>query len=66
MEKNCFSTPGWQRRPDGKVTEKPSVPAPQELYLKFVKEKKPVVFRQAVSEVPAMLVWQKDEYLKKK
>ena len=39
--------------------------SPKEFYEKHVWDHKPVVFRQAVKDVPALTKWAKDDYLKK-
>ncbi len=52
--------------PDGKVDEVTFMLEPAAFYKDYIQDKKPVVFREAVQDVPAMTSWQKDEYLKKK
>lgn len=54
---------GYQRRPDGRVTEKEKLP-PKIFYDDFVKTEKPVVFRQLIDSMPATELWT-DDYLKK-
>ena len=56
---------GYQRRPDGRVLDLSSMPTPEEFYNKFMLERKPVIFRKMVEDVPAAKLWD-DNYLKKK
>ncbi|XP_059155180.1 uncharacterized protein LOC131940532 [Physella acuta] len=54
---------GWQRRPDGPITEQLEVPAAKEFYEQYVRANSPVVFRNAVSDAPVFTTWQEDKYL---
>lgn len=56
---------GWQRPPDGQVVEE-SMLHPEQFYQKYVKHNKPVVFRNAMDNVPAYSLWETDDYLKQK
>lgn len=57
---------GYQRRPDSKIKELNEVPFPEEFHKQHVSKGSPLVIRGAVNDVPAMINWEKDEYLKKK
>ncbi|CAL1546143.1 unnamed protein product [Lymnaea stagnalis] len=57
---------GWQRRPDGPITEEPEMPATKEFFENYVSSDKPGVFRNAVSNAPAFTTWQDDKYLTEK
>jgi hypothetical protein len=65
MKQNImYGCAGWQRQPDGKVTETATSLTPQEFHDKHVVPKVPLVMRQSVSEVPAMTSWKSDEHMK--
>ncbi len=56
---------GYQRKSSGPVVEEKQIPAPQDFNEKFVTHRTPVVFREAVSNVPAMTLWT-DDYLQER
>ncbi|XP_038065797.1 uncharacterized protein LOC119735920 [Patiria miniata] len=54
---------GFQRRPEGRVHEYNHFLHPFEFYETHVSKRKPVVFRQTITDSPAMQKWS-DEYLR--
>ncbi|KAK7091446.1 uncharacterized protein [Littorina saxatilis] len=54
---------GWQRRPDGKVKEVEEMPNTREFYEDYVRVSKPIVFRNGITEGPALTLWEIDDYL---
>lgn len=56
---------GLQRRPNGPVMEYNTVLKPQQFWETHVSQNRPLVFRQALVDSPALKKWT-DEYLKEK
>lgn len=56
---------GYQRAPDGPVTEYKEVLHPEEFWNKHVLREEPLVFRQAIKDSPAISKWT-DSYLREK
>lgn len=56
---------GYQRAPEGPVTEYEKVLYPEEFWTKHVMNNEPLVFRQAVKDSPAISKWT-DNYLREK
>ena len=57
---------GWQRPPEGPVTEYDGILSTQEYWDKHVKSRTPCVFRGAIKLSPALTNWNNDSYLNEK
>lgn len=57
---------GWQRKPDGKVREEKDPITPATLYMRYVKNVRPVVMREALKGAEVLGNWEEDSYLKER
>lgn len=55
---------GWQKRSSGRIRETPEMPSAHALYVKYIKNSKPVLIHDALQDVQAMTDWESDVYLK--
>jgi hypothetical protein len=57
---------GWQKRSSGRIMETPEMPSAHSLYVKYIKNNKPVLIHDALQKVKVMSDWEDDVYLKRK
>lgn len=57
---------GYQRKPAGKVKEILDMPDAHSFEMKYVKQSRPVVIREALKDLPVFNTWKEDKYLKDK
>nr|XP_022304685.1 lysine-specific demethylase 8-like [Crassostrea virginica] len=55
---------GWQKRSSGRIRETPEMPSAHSLYVKYIKNSKPVQIHDALQNVKVMSDWESDVYLK--
>jgi len=53
---------GWQREPESKIMEYKKILPAETFYKRHMKEKLPLIYRNAISKSPAITLWD-DEYL---
>ncbi|XP_048730421.1 uncharacterized protein LOC125647690 [Ostrea edulis] len=56
---------GWQKRSSGRIMETPEMPSAHSLYVKYIKNNKPVLIHDALQKVKVMSDWEDDIYLKR-
>lgn len=57
---------GYQRKPSGKVKEILDMPDAHSFEMKYIKQNRPVVIREALKDLPVFTTWNEDKYLKDK
>ncbi|ESN91780.1 hypothetical protein HELRODRAFT_165856 [Helobdella robusta] len=57
---------GWQNLPEGIIAEEKGMLSYEKFFKKYVSKQKPVVFRNGITEAPALVKWSKKNYLKEK
>ncbi|XP_061197924.1 uncharacterized protein LOC133206000 [Saccostrea echinata] len=55
---------GWQKRSSGRIMETPEMPSAHSLYVKYIKNNKPVLIHDGLQDVKVMKNWEIDVYLK--